>query len=96
MSAIGTDPPQSLVLVPPPEGPGAPPLHNPGVWNGGGARSLRDLVQDPEVMAPVPWDLEPYTAPGRLTLLSAPPKAGKTTLTAHYAGRRRQGQAVTL
>src|SRR5207244_13127827 len=82
----------SVVVVELPHDGSAPPLRNPGVRNGGGARSLRELSQDRELRAPPPWDLEPYTVRGRLTLLSAPPKAGKTTLTAHYAAAKSLGR----
>jgi AAA domain-containing protein len=99
MSTFAAAPPPPVVPVAPPTETSDPPLRSPGIWNGGGARSLADLANDAEVMKPVPWDLEPYTAPGRLTLLSAPPKAGKTTVIAHYAaaksaGREFLGQAL--
>jgi hypothetical protein len=43
-----------------------------------------EIIAEPEYAAEVPWDLRPFTAPGRLTLLSARPKLGKSTYAAHY------------
>jgi hypothetical protein len=54
-------------------------------------RSLPDLAQDPELAKPVDWELYPYTARGRLTLLASPPKRGKTTFAAHYAVAKASG-----
>ena len=70
----------------------APPLQNLGDQTGGAVRSLRELATDPSLTAPPAWDWHPYTAEGRLTLLSAPPKSGKTTLAAHYAAAKSLGR----
>jgi len=92
MSTFAAVPPPTVAPIPPLKETGAPPLPIPAKRIGGGARSLRELSEDAELMAPPPWDLQPYTVRGRLTLLSAPPKAGKTTLLAHYAAAKSLGR----
>jgi len=49
---------------------------------------LAEIIAEPEYSVDVRWDLRPYTAPGRLTLLSARPKLGKSTFAAHYAAKK--------
>lgn len=63
-------------LVPPPAPDGSP-------------RLLSEIVSDPGFSAELPWDLEPLTAEGRLTLVAGPPKlAGKSTFARHYAAAK--------
>lgn len=56
-------------------------------WGGRRAVPLSELYEDPSLCAPPKFDLPPYTAKGRITLLTVGPKAGKTTFAAHYAVR---------
>lgn len=69
----------------------APPPQTPEMQSGGAVRSLEDLANDPDLTKPVDWDLYPYTARERLTLLASPPKKGKTTFAAHYAAAKARG-----
>lgn len=58
----------------------------------GGPRLLRDIIRDPEYSTEIPWDLEPFTARGCLTLVAGPAKlAGKSTLLRHYAASKSRG-----
>jgi hypothetical protein len=47
-----------------------------------------EIIAEPDYSAEIEWDLKPLTAPGRLTLLCARPKLGKSTFTAHYVARK--------
>jgi hypothetical protein len=49
---------------------------------------LAEIIAELEYAVEVPWDLRPYTAPGRLTLLCARPKLGKSTFAAHYVAKK--------
>ena len=49
---------------------------------------LAEIIAEPEYSIDVQWDLKPFTAPGRLTLLCARPKLGKSTLVAHYVAKK--------
>jgi hypothetical protein len=49
---------------------------------------LGEIIAETGYSLEVRWDLRPYLAPGRLTLLSARPKLGKSTLAAHYAAKK--------
>lgn len=58
----------------------------------GEPRLLAEIVEDPDYDAEVRFDLSPYTAPGRLTLLTGPPKlAGKSTWARHYGAAKASG-----
>src|SRR2546426_8646346 len=92
MNILATAPSPPVAPVGPPRDTGAPPLPNPDKRIGGGARSLRELLADPELAKPPAWDLRPYTMAGRLTLLVSPPKLGKTTFAAHYAAAKTAGK----
>jgi hypothetical protein len=48
--------------------------------------SLRDLLDDPEILRPPPPVVWPYGYRGRSVLVVAPDKAGKSTLAAHAVG----------
>lgn len=85
MDAILPIPPQDASLAP-------PPLHPPRVRRSGGARSLAELAEDPELTEPPKWDLFPYTVEGRISLVACPPKSGKTTFAALYAARKATGR----
>jgi len=73
-------------LRPPEEGEGDDPF---GGRSSAALSNLYGLLDDD---AGVEYDLPPYTAPGHTTLLSAPPKMGKSTWAAIYAVAKASGR----
>ena len=55
------------------------------------AMPLSALYDYDEMQVPVRYDLHPYTAIGEITLVSAPPKVGKSTWAALYAHAKATG-----
>lgn len=53
--------------------------------------TFAELLDDDAVAGGVKWDLRPFTARGTISLLSAAPKAGKSTWAGHYAHAKANG-----